>query len=50
MKTFLTAMKCKLQMKYLEDEYRKVKEHHSKSGKDNNSDSFDYFEKLDVVL
>ena len=50
MKTFRNGMKCKARIKYLEDDYKKVKEYHNKSGKDNISDNFDYFEEIDAVL
>ena len=35
-------------MKYLQDEYKRVKDHNSRSG--NNREIFDYFDEIDAVL
>ena len=35
-------------MKYLQDEYKRVKDHNSRSG--NNRETFDYFDEIDAVL
>ena len=46
--TFHTGAQCKAQMKYLQDEYKRVKDHNSRSG--NNRETFDYFDEIDPVL
>ena len=46
--TFRTGVQCKAQMKYLEDEYKRVKDHNSRSG--NNRETFGYFDEIDAVL
>ena len=48
--SFRTGAQCKGHVKYLEEEYKKVKDHNSRSGNDNNQDSFDYFDELNDVL
>ena len=48
--SFRTGAQCKGRVKYLEEEYKKVKDHNSRSGNDNNQDSFDYFDELNDVL
>ena len=48
--SFRTGAQCKGPVKYLEEEYKKVKDHNSRSGNDNNQDSFDYFDELNDVL
>ena len=46
--TFRTGAQCKARMKYLQDEYKRVKDHNSRSG--NNRETFDYFDEIDAVL
>ncbi|XP_068695949.1 myb/SANT-like DNA-binding domain-containing protein 1 [Montipora foliosa] len=46
--TFRTGTQCKAQMKSLQDEYKRVKDHNSRSG--NNRETFDYFDEIDAVL
>ena len=46
--TFRTGTQCKARMKYLQDEYKRVKDHNSRSG--NNRETFDYFDEIDAVL
>ena len=43
-----TAAQCKSKIKNLEDEYKRVKDHNSKSG--NNRESFMYYEELNKIL
>ena len=46
--TFRTGAQCKARMKYLQDEYKRVKNHNSRSG--NNRATFDYFDEIDALL
>ncbi|XP_044180033.1 uncharacterized protein LOC122961480 [Acropora millepora] len=43
-----TAAQCKAKIKNLEDEYKRVKDHNSKSG--NDRESFAYYEELNEIL
>ena len=43
-----TASQCKGKIKNLEDEYKRVKDHNSKSG--NNRETFTYYEELNEIL
>ena len=45
---FRTGTQCKARIKYLQDEYKRVKDHNSRSG--NNRETFEYYEEIDVVL
>ena len=46
--TVRTASQCKGKIKNLEDEYKRVKDHNSKSG--NNRETFTYYEELNEIL
>ena len=46
--TVCTASQCKGKIKNLEDEYKRVKDHNSKSG--NNRETFTYYEELNEIL
>lgn len=43
-----TAAQCKAKIKNLEDEYKRVKDHNSKSG--NGLETFTYYEELNKIL
>ena len=45
---FRTGVQCKARIKYLQDEYKRVKDHNSPSG--NDRETFEYFEEIDEVL
>lgn len=45
---FRTGQQCKSRFKALEDEYKRIKDHNSRSGNDH--ETFDYYEELDVLL
>ena len=46
--TVRTVSQCKSKIKNLEDEYKRVKDHNSKSG--NNRETFTYYEELNEIL
>ena len=46
--SFRTGVHCKSRIKYLQDEYKRVKDHNSRSG--NDRETFEYFEEIDEVL
>ena len=46
--SYRTATQCKARIKYLLDEYKRVKDHNSRSG--NNWESFEYYDEIDEVL
>ena len=46
--SFRTGVQCKARIKYLQDEYKRVKDHNSRSG--NDRVTFEYFEEIDEVL
>ncbi|KAJ7369649.1 hypothetical protein OS493_037332, partial [Desmophyllum pertusum] len=48
MSIFRTGAQCKARLKYLQDEYKRVKDHNSRSG--NNRETFEYFDEMDEVL
>lgn len=48
MSSFRTGAQCKARIKYLQDEYKRVKDHNSRGG--NNRETFEYFEDIDEVL
>ena len=45
--SFRTGVQCKARIKYLQDEYKRVKDHNSRSG--NDQETFEYFEEIDEV-
>ena len=47
--TYRSGDQCKARMKYLEEQYKEVKDHNGGSGRDRDN-SFEYFEDLDAVL
>lgn len=46
--SYRTGTQCKACIKYLQDEYKRVKDHNSRSG--NNWESFKYYDMIDEVL
>ena len=46
--SYRTGTQCKSRIKYLQDEYKRVKDHNSRSG--NNRESFEYYDEIDEVL
>ena len=46
--SFRTGVRCKARIKYLQDEYKRVKDHNSRSR--NDRETFEYFEEIDEVL
>ena len=46
--SYRTGTQCKARIKYLRDEYKRVKDHNSRSG--NNRESFEYYDEIDEVL
>ena len=46
--SFRTSVQCKARIKYLQDEYKRVKDHNSRSG--NDRETFEYLEEVDEVL
>ena len=46
--SYRTGTQCKAHIKYLQDEYKRVKDHNSRSG--NNRESFEYYDEIDEVL
>ena len=46
--TFRTGAQLEARMKYLQDEYKRLKDHNYRSG--NNRETFDYFDEIDAVL
>ncbi|KAJ7371596.1 hypothetical protein OS493_024272 [Desmophyllum pertusum] len=48
MSSFRTGVQCKACLKYLQDEYKRVKDHNYHSG--NNCETFEYFDEMDEVL
>lgn len=46
--SFRSGAQCKSRVKYLEDEYKRVKDHNKRSG--NNRETFAYFEDMDAVM
>ena len=46
--SYRTGMQCKARIKYLQDKYKRVKDHNSRSG--NNRESFEYYDEMDEVL
>lgn len=46
--SFRTGVQCKARIKYLQDEYKRVKDHNSRCG--NDRETFEYLEEVDEVL
>ena len=46
--SYRTGAQCKARIKYLQDEYKRVKDHNSRSG--NNRKSFEYYDEMYEVL
>ena len=46
--SYRTGTQCKARIKYLQDEYKRVKDHNSRSG--NNRESFENYDEIDEVL
>ena len=46
--SYRTGMQCKARIKYLQDKYKRVKDHNSRSG--NNRESFEYYDEMDEAL
>ena len=46
--SYRTGTQCKARIKYLQEEYKRVKDHNSRSG--NNRESFEYYDEIDKIL